>query len=83
MLKIILQRFFLSAIIFSAVFSYVMLAPHSFYVGAQADSVDVAERKAALEEELKIVEQEINVQTVLVESKQKERVSLERDVAIL
>ncbi len=75
--------FFLLATVFVVVFSYVMFAPHSLYVGAQADADDVAARKAQLEEELQQVEQEINVQQVLVESKQKERVSLERDVAIL
>jgi len=83
MLKILRQRFFLSALILSAVFTYVMFAPHPLFVGAQADSEDVAERKAELEEELKKVEQEINVQQILVESKQTERVSLERDVSIL
>ena len=83
MLKILRQRFFLSAIIFCGVLLYVMFAQHPGYVGAQANGDDVASRKAQLEEELKKVEQEINVQQVLVQSKQKERVSLERDVAIL
>ncbi|MCH7756695.1 hypothetical protein IIC45_01245 [Patescibacteria group bacterium] len=50
---------------------------------AQADGSDVSKRRAELEAELAELEAEITVQQALVGSKQRERVSIERDVAIL
>ncbi len=50
---------------------------------AQVTSEDVARRRAELEAQLQQIEKEIQAQGVLLEGKQKERVSLERDVAIL
>ena len=50
---------------------------------AQANGVDVSKRRAELEAELAGLEVEITAQQALVESQQRERVSIERDVAIL
>ena len=52
-------------------------------VFAQTADQQVEQRKAQLEAELKGIEKEIEGQQVLLEGKQEERVSLERDVAIL
>ena len=52
-------------------------------VEAQATGADVANRRAELERQLSSIEQEIAEQQKLLQSKQQERVSLERDVAIL
>ena len=49
----------------------------------QADSGTVQSRRAQLESELQKIEAEIDKQKELLQSKQQERVSLERDVAIL
>ncbi len=48
-----------------------------------ATSADVNNRRAQLEAELAQLEREISEQAVILQGKQKERVSLERDVAIL
>ncbi|MCI0542386.1 hypothetical protein L0Y69_01340 [bacterium] len=48
-----------------------------------AIAAQVAERRAILEQELAKLEQEIGAQTTLLQGKQKESVSLERDVSIL
>ncbi len=48
-----------------------------------ADSDDVAARRAELERNLAAIEKEIANQTVFLEEKRNERVSLERDIAIL
>ncbi len=55
------------------------------FVFAEEMPVDsqVASRKAQLERELVDIEQKINTQRSLVQEKQRERVSLERDVSIL
>jgi len=60
-----------------------LLVPVYVLHAADATSADVAARRAALEAELQQIEQEINAQQDLLQSKQRERVSLERDVAIL
>lgn len=52
-------------------------------VSAQDVATDVLARKAKLEADLAVIENEINVQKVVLDEKQKEGVSLERDVAIL
>jgi hypothetical protein len=83
MSKITRQSLLIYATVVAVAFLYVMFAPHSLYIDAQATGGDVLDRKAKLEIELAKVESEINAQSQLVESKQKERVSLERDVAIL
>jgi hypothetical protein len=53
------------------------------FVFAEAGSVAVSERKAELQRELDRVEQEIRDQQVFLDQKQRERVSIERDVDIL
>lgn len=50
---------------------------------SEATSADVQSRRSQLESQLAALEKEIADQTVFLEAKQKERVSLERDVAIL
>lgn len=52
-------------------------------IKAQVGGADVSARRAQLEENLKKLEAEIEVQQVLLQDKQRERVSFERDVAIL
>ena len=61
-----------------------------FFIGADSPTVfaqtadqQVEQRKAQLEAELAEIQKEIEGQQVLLEGKQEERVSLERDVAIL
>jgi peptidoglycan hydrolase CwlO-like protein len=53
------------------------------YSYAQADAGDVIERRAELENELAGIEKEIDAQQAILQVKQRETVSLERDVAIL
>jgi len=72
----IVTRFFISIIVLS-VFALPMLAL------AEATSGDVNNRRAQLEAELAQLEREIAEQGAVLQEKQKERVSLERDVAIL
>jgi membrane-bound lytic murein transglycosylase B len=55
----------------------------SFVQITHAQSADVAAHRAQLEKDLAALEAEIGVQEVLLQGKQKERVSYERDVAIL
>ncbi len=50
---------------------------------AQVNSADVDSRRAQLENNLAAIEREIDAQRALLAGKQSERVSLERDVAIL
>ncbi len=50
---------------------------------AQVGSADVSNRRAQLEQNLSALEREIDAQRALLAGKQSERVSLERDVAIL
>lgn len=54
-------------------------------IGAQTAATDdaVAKRRAQLEAQLEKIEKQIQYQQVLLDGKQEERVSLERDVAIL
>lgn len=52
-------------------------------IKAQVGGADVSARRAQLEEDLKKLEAEIDAQQVLLQGKQRERVSFERDVAIL
>jgi len=59
----------------------IALMPH--IVAAQASSSDVANRRAQLEQQLAGIQKEIADQQKLLQNKQQERVSLERDVAIL
>ena len=54
-----------------------------YFNRVHAQSVDdVATRRAKLESDLKILESQIEAQREIVESKQKQAVSLERDIAI-
>ena len=53
------------------------------HVSAQATGDDVEAKRAQLEADLANIEEEIKAQEQLLDSKQRERVSLERDVAIL
>lgn len=55
----------------------------SVVVHAQVTNEDVLRRRAELEAELEKLENEIKTQGVLLESQQKERASLERDIGIL
>jgi membrane-bound lytic murein transglycosylase B len=65
-------------------FSLVALAlGGSIAAYAQTASTDVEQRRTQLQQELAAIEREILAQQALLESKQRERVSLERDVAIL
>ncbi len=59
----------------------VLLNP--IFANAQANEIDVVEKREALQKELELVEQEIEGQRVLLNNKQRERVSIERDVSIL
>ncbi|MBI2618210.1 hypothetical protein HYW58_02040 [Candidatus Kaiserbacteria bacterium] len=65
-----------------ALLLFVGAAPLLLYAQTSPDE-QVAQRRAQLEAELAEIEKEIEAQRVLLEGKQKERVSLERDVAIL
>jgi len=56
--------------------------PHSFLF-AQVNGNTVLERRAALERELAGIELEIEAQRTILQGKQRESVSLERDLAIL
>jgi hypothetical protein len=64
---------------YSFLFLFLILPLFSY---AQA-STNVQNRRAELQQELSQIESEIEVQRVFLEDKQKERVTLERDVAIL
>ena len=72
-----ISRIFLFFVI---VFS--LSVPSGFFLNAQA-SANVQNRRAELQQELSEIEKEIEEQRVFLVGKQKERVSLERDVAIL
>src|SRR3989344_8000356 len=52
-------------------------------LAAQVGEQQVLERRSQLEQELSAIEAEIAAQQELLQGKQRERVSLERDVAIL
>src|SRR3989344_6710214 len=64
-------------------FAFVSLAATPPVLFAQTDENGVSNRRAALERELAELEREIETQRAILEDKQRERVSLERDVAIL
>lgn len=76
----VVKRLFVYIGAFLCVLMYTLFAPHSTYVTAQ---VDVANQRAQLEAELEVIEKEIEGQQVLLDGKQRERVSIERDVSIL
>jgi peptidoglycan hydrolase CwlO-like protein len=67
------------------VFAFVaaLLITPSFWAEAEVSSADVDRHKAELTAQLAQLENEIAQQTTILQDKQKERVSLERDVAIL
>ena len=50
---------------------------------AQVSSIDVLARRAELERELAAIEAEIGVQRDILQAKQRDSISLERDIAIL
>lgn len=78
------QRYNLSAMLLQHTFAIILLFVLSTSaVFAQADSVSVSTRRSELQRELDQVEEEIAGQQVFLDSKQRERVSLERDVDIL
>ncbi len=60
-----------------------LLLPAFFYVNAQDVGQSVLDHRAELERNLAALEQEINQQRSILDTKQKERQSLEGDVAIL
>lgn len=75
--------FVLFLVVFAFLIPYfVGVVSHVVFAQTSADK-QVEQRKARLEAELAEIEKEIEGQQVLLESKQRERVSLERDVAIL
>ena len=67
---------------FWALFFYCAFAV-LFFADAQATAADVDARKVKLESDLGALEREIEVQRKILDEKQREGVSLERDVAIL
>ncbi len=82
MMKILvrpLSYLVLTALLGSALLSATPITP----LHAQSADEQVAQRRAQLEAELAQIEKEVEAQRVLLEDKQRERVSLERDVAIL
>lgn len=64
-------------------FALALVAAPAFHAGAQATESDVDARKAKLESDLATIEKEIEAERTILEAKQRESVSLERDVAIL
>lgn len=66
--------------IFAGVFFWAVINPFAVFAAAETD---VLARRAELERNLQAIEKEIANQTVFLQDKQQERVSLERDVAIL
>ena len=68
---------------YSLLLAFILLSSIPLLLHAQVSGADVTRTKAELERELAEVEKEILAQQELVEGKQRERVSLERDVAIL
>lgn len=59
------------------------VVPPSLFGNAQVDTRDIAARRAALQQQLDDLEQKIEAQQRILQEKQRERVSLERDVSIL
>lgn len=76
-----LGKFFITIIFATALWSGFIIVANA-QVSSTCSPADSACR-AKLEEDLAALEKEINVQSALLETKQKEGVSLERDVAIL
>jgi len=72
------SKFFLSILAFGLAFDGLIVT-----VSAQSVATDVLAHRAKLEADLAVIENEINVQKLVLDQKQKEGVSLERDVAIL
>jgi len=67
--------------VFIALISTSFFTENTLYAQTGGEAVDA--RKAALEAELAEIEREIEAQQVVLRDKQREKVSLERDVAIL
>src|SRR3989344_7783820 len=78
MLKSFIKKMFALVI-----FSILAFEGVSMVASAQEVAEDVVARRAKLEAELAIIDKEINDQKNVLEQKQKEGVTLERDVAIL
>ena len=73
-----------SRVVFIAVFIFIAALLFAFAPTLYAqDATDVAARRAELQRQLDELEEEIASQGVLLEDKRQERVSLERDIAIL
>src|SRR3989338_6733483 len=74
-------------LLFGYIFSFVVLLGlffgNAYFVLAQATSDDVRARRAQLEEDLTTLEKQIEEQRAILQEKQRETVSLERDIAIL
>ncbi|MDZ4285119.1 MAG: hypothetical protein U1A28_04810, partial [Patescibacteria group bacterium] len=75
-------RFFLRSALFFVVLLVGVLVPF-FRAGAQTTADAVASRRERLEGELVELEKQIEAQRQVLDIKQRERVSLERDLAIL
>lgn len=78
----LIKQKFLLFLFFVGIF-YIISGLFLFNVYAQVDGADVTARRAQLERELAEIENEIVGQQKLLEGKQQERVSIERDVSIL
>ena len=75
---------FLALTLFFSITSFAFAqAPKSASPTGQATSSDVLERRAQLERELSELEARIEGQQVILQEKQRETVSLERDIAII
>jgi peptidoglycan hydrolase CwlO-like protein len=61
----------------------IFILPQMHFVSAQSGDAAVAAREAELRRELSVIEEEIKEQEVVLENKQRETTSLERDVDIL
>lgn len=72
-----------SLVFFSSAVFFLFLGACPGEVFAQATAEDVRNRRAQLEEELVGLEKEIEKQRLILQEKQRETVSLERDIAIL
>ncbi len=80
------MRLFFSRTVLLAVGAFFVgatLATSGQFVFAQTGSTEVDARRAELETELAELEKEIGVQRIILKDKQKEGVSIKRDVAIL
>lgn len=62
---------------------FLLMSSMPLFVAAQSESEDIILRRAELNAELQQIEHEIEAQREVLEVKQREKVSLERDVSIL